>query len=68
MFGFGGTALIQWWMGLIIGAFAPDTQGHYPPVAYAVAFLFTFAGTCLALAWYATLTRKSGEAATIVAS
>jgi predicted MFS family arabinose efflux permease len=68
MFGFAGTALIQWWMGLIIGAFAPDTQGHYPPEAYAAAFLFTFAGTAVALVWYATLARKRDEAATMVAS
>jgi MFS family permease len=62
MFGFGGTALIQWWMGLIVGAFAPDAQGHYPAVAYAAAFLFTAVGTGLALAWYATLARKRGAA------
>jgi predicted MFS family arabinose efflux permease len=60
MFGFAGTALIQWWMGLIIGAFAPDAQGHYPPAAYTAAFLFTFVGTVLALAWYATLARRRG--------
>jgi predicted MFS family arabinose efflux permease len=68
MFGFGGTALIQWWMGLIIGAFAPDAQGHYPPGAYAAAFLFTFVGTVLALLWYATLARKRGEVTAVVAS
>ena len=62
MFGFGGTALIQWWMGLIIGAFAPDAQGHYPAAAYAAAFLFTAVGTGLALAWYATLARRPGAA------
>src|SRR6185312_8216219 len=38
MLGFCGAALIQWWMGLIIGAFAPDAQGHHPPAAYALAF------------------------------
>jgi predicted MFS family arabinose efflux permease len=68
MFGFGGTALIQWWMGLIIGAFAPDTQGHYPPAAYAAAFLFTCAGTAVALVWYTTLARKHGKAAAVVTS
>jgi len=68
MFGFAGTALIQWWMGLIIGAFVPDIQGHYPPVAYAAAFLFTSVGTAVALAWYATLARKRGDAAVVVAS
>jgi len=58
MFGFAGTALLQWWMGLIIGAFAPDAQGHYPAMAYAAAFLFTAVLTALALAWYATLARQ----------
>ena len=57
MLGFAGTALLQWWMGLIISAFAPDAQGHYPAVAYTAAFLFTALGTGLALAWYATLLR-----------
>jgi predicted MFS family arabinose efflux permease len=57
MFGFGGTALIQWWMGLIIGAYTPDAQGHYPAAAYAAAFLFTAVCTGLALAWYVTLGR-----------
>jgi predicted MFS family arabinose efflux permease len=68
MFGFAGTALIQWWMGLIIGAFAVDAQGHYPPAAYTAAFLFTFVGTVSALAWYATLPRKRGDAAAVVTS
>jgi len=58
MFGFAGTALLQWWMGLIINRFAPDAQGHYPPAAYAAAFLFTAVCTALALAWYATLLRR----------
>jgi predicted MFS family arabinose efflux permease len=57
MLGFAGTALLQWWMGLIISAFAPDAQGHYPAAAYTAAFLFTAVGTGLALAWYATLLR-----------
>jgi predicted MFS family arabinose efflux permease len=55
MFGFAGTALLQWWMGLIINSFAPDAQGHYPLAAYTAAFVFTAVGTALALAWYATL-------------
>ncbi|HWQ11621.1 MAG TPA: MFS transporter [Roseiflexaceae bacterium] len=54
MFGFAGAALLQWWMGLIIGAFPRDTAGHYPPAAYAAAFGFTLVGTALALAWYAS--------------
>jgi predicted MFS family arabinose efflux permease len=63
MLGFIGTALIQWLMGLIIGAFAPDAQGHYPAAAYSAAFLFSALGTSLALAWYATLLRERQVAA-----
>jgi len=57
MFGFAGTALLQWWMGLIINLFAPDAQGHYPLAAYASAFAFTTVGTVLVLGWYITLPR-----------
>jgi len=55
LFGFTGTALLQWWMGLIIGAFAPDAQGRYPAIAYAAAFGIVAAGAMLALAWYLSL-------------
>src|SRR6266511_1814661 len=55
LFGFTGTALLQWWMGLIIGAFAPDAQGRYPAIAYAAAFGIVAAGATLALAWYLSL-------------
>ncbi|HEX5689783.1 MAG TPA: MFS transporter, partial [Roseiflexaceae bacterium] len=57
MFGFAGTALLQWWMGLIINMFAPDAQGHYPVAAYSAAFAFTAVGTALVMAWYMTLPR-----------
>lgn len=52
LFGFSGTALIQWWMGLIISRFPPGAGGRYPPEAYAAAFLFTLVGTGLTLLWY----------------
>jgi predicted MFS family arabinose efflux permease len=55
MFGFGGAALIQWLMGVIVGLFAPDAAGRYPPAAYAAALGFTAACTALALAWYLPL-------------
>lgn len=63
MFGFAGAALLQWWMGLIIGAFAPDSAGHYPPSAYALAFLFVAVGTALSLLWYIPLARHRTESA-----
>lgn len=55
LFGIGGTALIQWWMGLIINLFARDQLGRYPATAYVFAFGFTLVCTGLALAWYAPL-------------
>jgi predicted MFS family arabinose efflux permease len=53
MFGFAGAALLQWWMGLIISAFARTADGRYPPEAYAAAFGFAAAGLALTIAWYA---------------
>jgi predicted MFS family arabinose efflux permease len=52
LFAIGGTFLLQWWMGLIIGLFPADGAGHYPPQAYTAALLATGAGTALALLWY----------------
>ncbi len=65
LFGFLGTALIQWWMGLIISAWPPDVAGRYPPVAYAAAFLFTTVGSALALGWYLPLARRQREPVTV---
>jgi sugar phosphate permease len=62
LFGFGGAALIQWWMGLIIGAFAPDAAGHAPQAAYTAAFGFTAACTALGLLWYLPLAKPFGSA------
>ena len=55
LFGFTGVALLQWWMGLIIGVLVPDAQGRYPAIAYAAAFGIVAAGATLALAWYLRL-------------
>ena len=52
LFGFTGVALLQWWMGVIIGAFSPDAQGRYPAIAYAAAFGIVAAGATLVLVWY----------------
>ncbi len=59
LFGIGGTFLLQWWSGLIIGRFAVDAAGHYPPAAYTTALLFTAVGTCLALVRYWPLTQAA---------
>lgn len=59
LFGIGGAFLLQWWMGLIVGAFPADAAGYYPPGAYTAAFLFTTAGTLATLALCAPLARGS---------
>lgn len=59
LFGISGAFLLQWWMGMIVGAFPSDAAGHYPPGAYSAAFLFTAAGTLATLALYAPLARRS---------
>ncbi|MBX2998633.1 MAG: MFS transporter [Caldilineaceae bacterium] len=58
LFAIGGTFLLQWWMGLIIGLWPVDAVGHYPPQAYTAALLFTAAGSFLALIWYLPLVRR----------
>jgi nitrate/nitrite transporter NarK len=58
LFGIGGTALIQWGMGMIIGSFLRDAQGHYPPEAYATAIAVTIVGGALSLLWYRPLARR----------
>jgi predicted MFS family arabinose efflux permease len=63
LFGFAGSALLQWWMGLIIGAFAPDAAGRYPPIAYAAAFGAAALGVALALAWYLPIGQARAAAA-----
>lgn len=60
-FGIGGTFLLQWWLGRIIGRFPTTTAGHYQPAAYTVAFLVTAIATLLALAWYLPLTRTARD-------
>ncbi len=58
LFGIGGTFLLQWWLGLIIGSFPANAVGQYPPQAYTTALLITATGTLLALIWYLPLVRK----------
>lgn len=58
LFGIGGSFLLQWWIGLIIKRFTPDTAGHYPPQAYTAALLCTTTGTVLTLLWYLPLARE----------
>lgn len=58
LFAIGGTFLLQWWTGLIIGLYPADAAGRYPPEAYTAALLFTGVGTALALLWYLPMLRQ----------
>ncbi len=59
VFAIGGTFVLQWWMGLVIGLFPTDAAGHYPPMAYSVTLVLTAAGALIALIWYRPLAKKS---------
>lgn len=58
LFGIGGSALLQWWLGLVVGLFPQVSIGRYPPQAYSTIFFIT-AGLCLiTLLFYLPLLRK----------
>ena len=61
VFSIGGTFLLQWTMGLIIGAFPANAAGQYPPVAYSAALVFVATGTLLSLMWYWPMLRAEGR-------
>jgi MFS family permease len=58
VFAIGGTFLLQWGMGVIIGLFPVNSAGVYPPQAYSAALLFTGIGTTLTLLWYLPMLRQ----------
>ncbi|MCA9969672.1 MAG: MFS transporter [Anaerolineales bacterium] len=62
LFGIGGTFVLQWWLGILIGAFPPDAAGHYPPRAYTAALAFTAVGGLLSLLWYLPLAAREAAA------
>lgn len=59
LFGFGGAALLQWLLGILIGAFGEGTAGGYPPAAYTAAFLSTTLVSGLALLFYVSSVSES---------
>lgn len=59
LFAIGGTFLLQWWMGLIIGLFPTDAAGAYPPQAYTAALVVMGIGTTLTLLWYLPMLRTN---------
>jgi MFS family permease len=63
MFGIGGTALLQWSMGVLIGSYGKDAAGHYPAAAYATAFGITGLLGLATLLWYSRLVPTPGSPA-----
>jgi predicted MFS family arabinose efflux permease len=61
LFGIGGTFVLQWAMGGVIGAFVADGGGHYPPQAYTTALAALATLTLAALAWYWPLLRETSQ-------
>ena len=57
LFGFAGTFLIQWLMGVIIGRFVIDGVTSYPPAAYTTVLLVTAVCNTIALTIYFPLVR-----------
>ncbi len=59
VFGLSGTFVLQWLIGIVVGAFPADLHGHYPPQAYSVAFAITALGTLVTLLWYLPMMRTN---------
>jgi predicted MFS family arabinose efflux permease len=60
LFGIGGSGLLQWWLGLVLGAFPLTGEGTPPKVAYGTAFMLTAVAGLAALLWYLPLLRGAG--------
>lgn len=58
LFAIGGAALVQWWMGLIIGLF-PGIDARYPPEAYSAALMAMATGTAAMLMFYWPMRRSA---------
>ena len=61
LFAIGGTFILQWGIGAIVGCIAADAAGHYPPAAYSTALAVAGVGTLVALAWYWPMRREPGR-------
>ncbi len=58
LFAIGGTFLLQWAMGALIGLYPEAPGGGFPPAAYRTALLTTAALTLAALLWYLPMLRN----------
>ncbi|MCS6827531.1 MAG: MFS transporter [Caldilinea sp.] len=57
LFAIGGAALVQWWMGLIVGRF-PVVDARYPPESYGAALIATAISTAVMLIFYWPMRRS----------
>jgi predicted MFS family arabinose efflux permease len=60
LFGIGGGALLQWGLGLVVGAF-PSAAERHPPVAFEAALVVTALIVLVALVRYAPLTLRGAR-------
>ena len=58
IFGIGGSALLQWSLGVVIGLYPLVDGSRHPPEAYRISFLLTAGLTALACALYLPLVRR----------
>jgi MFS family permease len=63
LLGIGGSALLQWLLGVVIGSFGRTAEGLYPPEAYSAAFLVTAGLITVALLFYWPLLADEREQA-----
>jgi hypothetical protein len=61
MFGFFGTAIIQWAMGIVISQFPSNANASYPPIAYTIAFGAAAIGYFVAMLWYLPLSLRQSR-------
>lgn len=54
--------LLQWLLGLLIGLWSPNADGHYPVMAYQVSFGLCAVLQALAIGWYWLGTRRQRRA------
>ncbi len=59
LFAIGGTFLLQWWYGVVIGVFPPVADGVYAAQGFSLALTLTAVGTLIAAAWYYPLAKDS---------
>ncbi len=60
LFGIGGGALLQWGLGVVVGAF-PSVAGAHPPIAFQAALAVTAALVLVTLVRFAPLTRPGAR-------